>query len=266
MPVAATIDIELIEDINRFMDSPLDEFNFRLLLRKTEKLMQANAAYAYMFRGILYSLVWDIKNARSNFSKAEDLAGSDVSLLRNIAVTYARLSFDRESCEYYLRAHKLVRNSEELLVVCVQAALGSNLGHIACEAFDIYLTAGGVRTAAVERLSSDIEVHFERLEALSLSEHIAAEMYELVGEVIRKHKSRDHNARVWFNNEDGISYLVGNIAVDADPKTISIMNRELTEKVIEKFSFEDSEKLIYQFVPVEPELADEDVNKLSVSA
>lgn len=248
MSLPATIDQELIDDINRFMTEPMDDFNFRLLLRKTDKLLPVNAAHAYMFKGILYSLAWDEKRMRENFSKAENLASNDVALLRNIAVSFARLSLDAESCEYYIRSHRLVRSSEELLIICVQACIATNLPNLAKEALEIYFSAGGFDSPAVQSCVNDLEIYMERLEVLKLTPAIAADMYSLVGEIIRKYKVVDQNSRVWFNNEDGVSYLVADIAVDAAPETVSRMNQDLTECVVDNFSFEDSDKLIYQFV------------------
>jgi len=260
MPTPLTIDNEIISDINRFKSSPIDEFNFRLLLRKTEKLMQANAAHAYLFRGILYSMRWDEAKTRENFAKAESLAFNDASLLKNIAVTYSRLSFDDESCEYYMRAHRLLRSSGELLKICVESALSTHSPHLAQEAIDIYRLASGEGSGVLEQSVLRLKVYKERLALLDLDVNIAASMYAEVGKIIRRFQIRDQNSRMWFNNEDGISYLIGDIAVDADAELLCQMNSELSDSVVELFSYEDTDKLIYQFVS-----ADSGFNKNSDS-
>jgi len=250
MTVPATIADDLLRELNSLNDVDVNPFQINGLLKKADKLLEANAFAAYVVKGILYSYIWDVKKVREFFAKAELISPMNPFFLKNQAVALARISFDSEARESYLKALKVSRNSEVVFYEYLVFCLTTNRPDLADSALDIFNKAGGEITPRIaEKIDSNRQA-LKRFELAEVNLDFAERMHFIVGDVIRSYKVRDRNVSHVFVTEDGLIYLSVHVSIEANVDLVVEINEHLTDVVLNNFDYDESDKLIYQFVPV----------------
>ncbi|CAI3789432.1 hypothetical protein AHFPHNDE_03128 [Pseudomonas sp. MM227] len=262
MSIPATIAHDLIAELDAVNDADANQFQIGLLLRKADRLLTTDAFSGYVIKGILYSYLWDEKNTRIFFAKAEAISTSNIFLYMNQAVVLGRLSYDSESRQSYLKAVQISRVSEEAAYQYLLSCIGSNRPDLIADGLDLYVTAGGKMSNRISTTVHSAQKCKAMFESAEIDFSFAETMHALVGKVVRAFKVRDRGLGHTLIGEDGLCYLSVYVSVQATVDIVVQMNEQLTAEILSVYDFscEQADKLIYHFVP----LSDDEVEEKAV--
>jgi hypothetical protein len=252
MSIPATIARDLMAELDSLSDVEENQFQINLLLKKADKLLAIDAFTGYLIKGILCSYLWDEKNARSFFAKAEMLSKTNILLYLNQAVVFGRFSYDTEARESYLKAVQVSRASEEAAYQYVLSCISSNRPDLISVGLDLYNSAGGEKTKRILSAIENAHKCTDILESAEINFSFAESMHALVGKVVRAFKVRDLGTCHTLINEDGLRYLSVHVSVVAPIDVIVQMNEQLNNEILGEYDFtcEQADKIIYQFLPL----------------
>lgn len=98
--------LELFKGLKAFAEGERhDEFTLKRFKREVQKLLKADAVYAYMALGILAGIECDPEAVHENFHRAVTLSPNNVNILMNYATALGFLGFFSEAAELVLQAY-----------------------------------------------------------------------------------------------------------------------------------------------------------------
>lgn len=251
MSVPATIGNQLIDEINRLGRlAEVTEMDFKRLLRSIEPLKSKEPDNAYMLAGMAHALTWNANGIRLNFDNALRLNPGHSVILNNYAVSLSRICYEDESRDLYLKSLQCATR-EYTMQEYINKCTATNRIDLCKRGLDLYVARGGTMTSNLEEAVEQAEGVGSLLKLVGLEYETAAALYAVVGEIQRQFKIPDSGSKLWLSAEDGMKYLSGFIEVarEIPADTIAEMNEALSIAVVEQFEMEESDKLVYQFVP-----------------
>lgn len=251
MPLPKTICTELLDELNGYVgqNQVPDPFTLARLKRQIKTLMNSSPADAYLCHGILHTLNKDIQGVRDSFKQVFFHLPNDSDMHYNFAGSLLRLGFANESLDHFMQALACNRASRAILLEIVNAAHVTFRMDTLLNAMDMY-----VRASQDESIMDDQEVQgaleiASILQELEIAPTTINGVYQAAESVLVKFSKTIERVRLLESKNLGGSLISVYAGIQTDPETISAMNMDLADELIDRDLADLAPSVSYAFTP-----------------